>query len=76
MAPYIHVFECLAIGCWRKYVTVETGFEVLYTQAMLSVRHNLLLLNLDQDVELEDPSPGPCLPTCCCASHDNNELNL
>jgi hypothetical protein len=53
------------------------GFEVSYAQAILSVVYSLLLLPSDQDVDLSAPSPAPCLPTCCHASHpDNNGLNL
>jgi hypothetical protein len=79
------VFECLAIGrvllegvaCWRKYVAVASSFEVAYAQAVPSVAHSPLLMLMDQDVELLAPSPAPCLPACCHASHhDDNGLDL
>jgi hypothetical protein len=55
---------------------VGAGFEVSYAQAMPSVAHSLLL-PADQDVEISAPSPAPCLPPCCHASHhDDNGLNL
>jgi hypothetical protein len=50
---------------------------VTYVQAILSVVHSLSLLPSDQNVELSAPSPAPCLPGCCHASHhDDNGLNL
>ena len=45
------------------------GFKVSYAQAMPSVAHSALLLPADQDVELLDPCPAPCLPACCHISH-------
>ena len=58
---------------WRKCSTVEAGFEVSYAQATPSVEHSLLLLLVDQDVDLSDSSPAPCLPSCChaCCQADN-----
>jgi hypothetical protein len=64
------VFEYLAVGtatirryglvgmcpCWRKYITVEAGFEVSYAQEMITEEHSLSLLPADQDVELSPPS--------------------
>jgi hypothetical protein len=38
--------------CWKKYVTVEVGFEVRYAQAPQSVTHSLLLLSVHQVLEL------------------------
>jgi hypothetical protein len=55
---------------------VGVGFEVFYVQALPSVEHRLLL-PADQDVALSAPSPAPCLPLSCHASHhDDNGLNL
>jgi hypothetical protein len=55
----------------------RAGFEVSYTQAMLSVTCVTFLLPTDQDVELSVSSPALCLPACCRAScHDDNGLNL
>ena len=48
---------------WRKCITVEAGFEVSYAQATPSVAQSLLLLLMNQDVELSNPSPAPSLPT-------------
>ena len=52
-------------------VTVEEGFEVIYTQAMPSVIDSLLMLPVDQDVEISALSPAPCLPAHC---QDDNGL--
>ena len=55
---------------------VGVGFEIYHAQTMPSEAH-LSLLPIDQDVELSAPSPAPCLPGCCHASHhDDNGLNL
>ena len=52
-----------------KCVTVEAGFEIFCSHAMLSVTHTLLLLPSDQDIELLAPSPAPGLPEYHGASH-------
>jgi hypothetical protein len=83
-----HVFECWPVesGTIRKCKLIgvvvallekachcrERGCEVLSAQAMSSVECILLLLPADQDVELSAPSPAPSLPTCCHASHDDD----
>ena len=46
-----------------------------HAQAMPSVAHSFSFLPADE--ELSAPSPAPCLPVCCHASHyDDNGLNL
>jgi len=56
-------------------VSLGVGFEVSDAQARPHV--SLFLLPADQDVELEAPSPAPCLPARCHISHhDYNGLNL
>lgn len=53
------------------------GFEVSYAQAIPSVDTDYFLLPADQEIELSAPSPAPCLPAQCHASHhDDNGLIL
>ena len=53
------------------------GGVLRYAQAISSVKHSLLLLPVDQDVELLASSLAPCLPACRHVScHEDNELNL
>lgn len=60
-----------------KKVTLGVGFEESYAQVTLSVKHSLILLLANQDVELSALSPGQCLTACQRISiHDDNILNL
>ena len=50
------------------------GFEV---QKPMPDTVNFSSSAADQDMELSTPSPAPCLPACCHASHyDDNGLTF
>jgi hypothetical protein len=58
--------------------SLEMDFEVSKAQARAQwLSLSLSLQPADQGVEFSVPSPAPCLPVCCHASHgDDNGLNL
>ena len=57
--------------CWKKYVTVEAGFEVSDVQARPSVAFTSAVCRLSCG------TLRPCLPACWhIFCHDNNGLNL
>lgn len=73
------MYECLAllqsVALLEEMRHCGVGFEVSCAQATPSVAYSLLLTAWGSNVELSAPSPGPCLPACCHASHNDNELS-
>jgi hypothetical protein len=63
--------RCVLVGVAATLLEeVSLGFEVSKAQARPNI--SLLLLHMDPDGELSDPSPAPYFPVCSHAScHDN-----
>ena len=67
----------VGVAFLKKCIIMGMIFEVSHAQAMPMVVQSLLMLSTDQDVELLAPPPPACLPSCCHASHhENNVLNV
>jgi hypothetical protein len=68
MAPVDSCVNCLAHEeqhyqevwpCWRKFVIVGVGFEIIHAHSIVTYSLPLhSLLPLDQDVKLSTPSPA------------------